>query len=221
MSWPTGFGSSASERRTRHQIAAFVPGDDIHALIQEDPTLVRYRAVEQPLHYIIAELLHNALKHGQARGFNHTRAWIAAQYYRRGDLLRVAIVDDGCGFLRSLASHSGLVSRSHESAISLAFRPFVSSHKDVGVFDDSVHQGLGLTVCRDLCLMADGRISAASGTAWVTCPAMPFEAMRLLTPGHQGAIVLMDLHRRAITPGSLAEILRRYRPDENLPTRLI
>ncbi|MBS0421447.1 MAG: ATP-binding protein [Proteobacteria bacterium] len=204
-----------------HEIAAFVPGDDFHALIQEDPTLVRYRAVEQPLYYVIAELLDNALNHGKVGGFIHARAWIAAQYYRRGDLLRVAIVDDGCGFLRSLASHSKLATRSHESAVSLAFRPFVSSHKDVGVFDDSVHQGLGLTVCRDLCLLAEGHISAASGTAWVTSPTTPLEAVKPLTPGHQGVIVMMDLHRRAITSESLAEILRRYRPDENLPARLI
>jgi hypothetical protein len=203
------------------EIAAFIPSDDLDAMIEVDPTLLRYQVVEQPLEYLIAELLDNSLNHGRAGGFGHARAWVAAQYYRVGDLVRVAVVDDGCGFLRSLESHPGVTPNSHESAINTAFRPFVSCEKDVGVFSDATHQGLGLTVCRDLCLRAEGNISAASGTAWVSRPATPSETSRQLTPGYQGVVVMMTLHRRAITPGSLSEILRRYQPDENLPTRLI
>jgi len=203
------------------EIAAFIPSDDFHALVEEDPTLIRYRVVEQPLHYVITELLDNSLNHGKAGGFGHARAWVAAQYYRVGDLLRVAVVDDGCGFLRALQNHPELASKSHDKAISLAFRPFVSSHKDVGVFSDSSHQGLGLTVCRDLCLRANGNISAASGTSWVTSPAVPSEKSKTLDPGYRGVVVMMDLHRRALTPGSIGEILRRYQPSEDLPMRLI
>jgi len=39
------------------EIAAFIPSDDFDAVIETDPTLVRYRAIEQPLDYVITELL--------------------------------------------------------------------------------------------------------------------------------------------------------------------
>jgi hypothetical protein len=103
----------------------------------------------------------------------------------------------------------------------MAFQPFFSCQKDVGIFRDATHQGIGLTVCRDLCLRADGHISAASGTAWISGPATPSEISRRLNPGYQGSVVMMTFHRRAITPGSLGEIFRRYQPDENLPIRFI
>ena len=203
------------------EIAAFVPSDDIDAVIEEDPNLIRYRSVEQPLGYVVTELLDNSLNHGRAGGFGHARAWVAAQYYRVGDLLRVAVVDDGCGFLQSLKHHREVTPKTHQKAVSSAFRPFVSCKKDVGVFRDATHQGLGLTVCRDLCLRADGGISAASGTAWLASPGTPEEEARRLAPGYQGAVVMMTFHRRAITPGSLSEIFRRYQSDENLPIRFI
>ena len=203
------------------EIAAFIPSDDLDAVIDDDPTLVRYRVVEQPLEYLITELLDNSLKHGRVGGFGNATAWVAAQYYRVGDLLRVAVVDDGCGFLRSLESHPEVTPSTHQNAISTAFRPFVSCNKDVGVFSDTTHQGIGLTVCRDLCLRADGDISAASGTAWLSSPATSSETSRMLAPGYQGVVVMMTLHRRAITPGSLGEIIRRYQSNENLPVRLI
>jgi hypothetical protein len=203
------------------EIAALIPSDDIDAVIENDPTLARYRVVEQPLGYLITELLENSLQHGRAAGFGHAGAWVAAQYYRAGDLLRVAVVDDGCGFLRSLSSYLDMHPRTHRNAVNAAFRPFVSCNKDVGLFGDSAHQGIGLTVCRDLCLRADGSISAASGTAWLSSPATASEKSRTLRPGHQGVVVMMTLHRRAITPGSLGEIIRRYQDNEDLPTRLI
>jgi hypothetical protein len=201
------------------EIAAFIPSDDLDAVIDNDPTLVRYRVVEQPLEYIITELLDNSLNHGRAGGFGHARAWVAAQYYRVGDLLRVAVVDDGCGFLQSLKNHSKVTPKTHQNAISMAFRPLVSCNKDVGIFGDATNLGVGLTVCRDLCLRADGNISAASGTAWLASPATPSETSIRLAPGYQGVVVMLTLHRRAITPASLSEILQRYQSNENLPIR--
>jgi signal transduction histidine kinase len=203
------------------EIATFVPGDDLGAVLEADPSLRRYRVVEQPLGYVITELLDNSLNHARASGFGHARAWVAAQYYRVGDLLRVAVVDDGCGFLESLKHHPALRPKTHQNAISMAFQPFFSCKKDVGVFRDATHQGIGLTVCRDLCLRANGQISAASGTAWLSSPATPSETCRRLSPGYQGSVVMMAFHRRSITPGSLGEIFRRYQPDENLPIRFI
>ena len=146
------------------EIAAFIPSDDLDAVIDSDPTLVRYRVVEQPLEYIITELLDNSLNHGRAGGFSHVRAWVAAQYYHVGDLLRVAVVDDGCGFLQSLKNHSKVIPKTHQNAT-------------------------------------------------------PSETSIRLAPGYQGVVVMLTLHRRAITPASFSEILQRYQSNENLPIR--
>jgi hypothetical protein len=104
-------------------------------------------------------------------------------------------------------------------AVEAAFQPFFSCKRDVRVFRDSTHQGIGLTVCRDLCLLAEGRIEAASGRAWITNPGCESAVRTALSPGHQGAILNLEFHRRSITPNSIGEILRRYQPDENLPIR--
>jgi hypothetical protein len=45
------------------EIAAFVPADDLGAIVEADPSLHRYRVVEQPLGYVITELLDNSLSH--------------------------------------------------------------------------------------------------------------------------------------------------------------
>jgi hypothetical protein len=202
-------------------IASFVPHDDLHAVIQEDPELTRYRAVQQPLGYLMTELLDNALNHGRAHGRSHASAWVAAQYYPAGDLVRVCVVDDGCGFLGSLRYHPGVSPKTDVNAIAAAFRPFVSCKKDVGLFKDAVHQGIGLTVCRDLCMLAEGRVDAASGTAWTRNAGAPDESVQRLSPGYEGSIVNLAFRRRAITPGSLGEVLRRYQPNEDLPIRFI
>ncbi len=200
-------------------IASFVPEEDLAALLEDDPDLRRYRAVEQPVGYVMTELLDNALSHSRAGGFRHSSAWIAAQYYPAGDLMRVCVLDDGCGFLRTLREHPKVVPKTDLVAVEAAFQPFLSCKRDVRVFRDSTHQGIGLTVCRDLCLLAEGSIQAISGRAWVRNPGSGRAVRANLKPGYQGAILNLEFHRRAITPGSVGEILKRYQPDENLPIR--
>jgi len=200
-------------------IASFVPQEDMAAILHDDPDLRRYGAVEQPVGYVMSELLDNALNHSRAGGFGHSAAWVAAQYYPTGDLMRVCVLDDGCGFLRTLRDHPKVVPKTDLAAVETAFQPFLSCKRDVRVFRDSTHQGIGLTVCRDLCLLAGGRIDAVSGRGWVTNPGCEAVTRTLLADGHQGAILNLEFHRRAITPNSIGEILRRYQPDENLPIR--
>jgi hypothetical protein len=215
----SGKDANAIANALARAIASFVPEEDLAALLHDDPDLRRYRAVEQPVGYVMSELLDNSLSHSRAGGFGHSAAWVAAQYYPAGDLMRVCVLDDGCGFLRTLRDHPKVVPKTELVAVETAFEPFLSCKRDVGFFRDSTHQGIGLTVCRDLCLLAGGRIEAISGRAWVTNPGCETAVRTALSPGHQGAILNLEFHRRSITPNSIGEILRRYQPDENLPIR--
>lgn len=212
-------GANTVANALARAIASFVPEEDLAAILNDDPDLRRYRAVEQPVGYVMSELLDNALNHSRAGGFGHSAAWVAAQYYPTGDLMRVCVLDDGCGFLRTLKDHPKVVPKTDVAAVEIAFEPFLSCKRDVRVFRDSTHQGIGLTVCRDLCRLAGGRIEAVSGRGWVTNPGCDAAMRTALDVGHQGAIVNLEFHRRSITPNSIGEILRRYQPDENLPIR--
>lgn len=203
-------------------LASYVPLDDIAGHLEgDDAQARRYRNVEQPMGYVSTELLDNALIHGRSAGFGHARAWVAAQYYLAGDLLRVAVVDDGCGFLASLRSSASVEPKSDDAAVRAAFRPHVSSKRDVGLFRDAVHQGIGLTVCRDLCARTGGSLDVASGGCWIRDPGMPTERTRLLRPRYQGAALSLTLHRRALTPNLVAVIVERYAPTGDLPVRFI
>ena len=215
----SGRNANAIANALARGIASFVPEEDLAAIVEDDPDLRRYRAVEQPIGYVMTELLDNALNHSRAGGFGHSAAWIAAQYYPAGDLMRVCVLDDGCGILRTLRDHPKVVPKTDVVAVETAFEPFLSCKRDVRVFRDSTHQGIGLTVCRDLCLLAGGSIQAVSGRAWVTNPGSDRAVRANLNTGYQGAILSLEFHRRAITPNTVGEILRRYQPDENLPIR--
>lgn len=203
-------------------VAAFVPFEDVALLLdQEDAEIRRYRTIDQPVGYVLAELLDNALNHGRSHGFAHASAWVAAQYYPSGDLLRVCVVDEGCGFLRSLRNSADLKQQSDAGAIHAALQPFVSSKRDVGIFRDAIHQGIGLTVCRDLCNAARGSLDIASGRAWLRNPGLPSQATAVLPTPYQGAVVSLTLHRRALTPGMIASIVEKYDRGDDLPIRFL
>ena len=78
--------------------------------------------------------------------------------------------------------------KTHQNAVSAsAFGPSFPATKDGGIFGDATNLGVGLTVCRDLCLRADGNIGAAShGTAWLASPATPSRRPYDLLPDTKG-----------------------------------
>lgn len=123
--------------------------------------------VEHPLRYVFNELIENALTHGRGKGFNKASAWVAAQYYPSSGKMRLAVVDDGCGFLESLRDHPELPEIDHSAAIKTALKAKVSRNRDVGLTGDSVNQGVGLTVIREIALRAEGCLALVSGDAWL------------------------------------------------------
>lgn len=173
-----------------------------------------------PLAYIFTELIDNGLRHGRGRGYQHANVWLSAQFHPPKALIRIAVADDGCGFLATFQGREDLKVKSHADAIRAGFRPFTSSKRDVGLFADTQHQGLGLTICRDLAARSDGEISVVSGNSWIVNPERHSERSRN-APYWQGAILSVELRLPALNALNFYEITRRYNPDPSLPLRFM
>lgn len=163
--------------------------------------------VEGPLNYVLGELVENALTHAKGRGYNGARAWIAAQYYPNSKKVRLAVVDDGCGFLESLREHEALKDKSHVAAIEAALEPRVSRNRDVGLGLDSGNQGVGLTVTREIAMTSGGFMTLFSGDGWVADSAGAARERKAIARW-QGAGVYMELKRESLRDVDLGAIVR-------------
>jgi hypothetical protein len=155
----------------------------------------RRNSVEEPLAYMFSELLDNVFQHGRRFSFP-SHAWVCAQYYPSNDLVRFAIVDNGCGLLKSLEGHPDLAEQTDKAAIRLALRERVSCNPALILkgSDHSANQGVGLTVVSRIIEMAHGRMWVASGSAaWEVGTAAPKYA-----PPWQGCIVAAEVKRKAL-----------------------
>lgn len=185
-------------------IASFVPADyrAAAASFTRDP-------IKVPLAYVITELLDNGLTHGRGKGFAHASVWIAAQYYPAGDLIRLAVVDDGCGFLQSLESHPKVVPKSHAVAVRTAFEAGVSCNKEVGLLQDSLNAGIGLTISRDIASKSRGTMWAGSGDAWLNDPGLRSEVSGRI-PNWEGAMLNFELHRSGLISFNFRDLFAQY-----------
>lgn len=193
------------------KIAQFVPPEFCH----HNETMTR-DGVVHPLGYMLTELLDNSLTHGRGKGFAHASAWIAAQYYSSGDLIRLAIVDNGCGFLKSLHDHSAVEPKNHMSAIRAAFMPGVSCNRSVGLVRDSLNAGLGLTVSRDIALRSNGAVWAGSGDAWIEQPGREEETAKRVQPW-QGSMLNFEIHRAGLVSFNFRELFSKYPHPGEVP----
>ena len=174
--------------------------------------------LEMPLRYVFSELLENALTHGRGRGYRDAAAWIAAQYYPQSDKVRLAVVDDGCGFLESLRGHAALAADSHLTAMEAALKPRVSRNRELGLRDEPINQGVGLTVTRQIALQAGGTVALVSGDAWLADRADHVRVARKVSPW-QGVAAYIEVRRAALQGVDLARIMRSlpgYAPVKGL-----
>lgn len=194
--------------------------DDVHLDSEPDEMTGKSEVdlVEGPLNYVLGELVENALTHAKRRGYNGARAWIAAQYYPTSRKVRLAVVDDGCGFLESLRGHEALKEQSHSAAIEAALEPRVSHNRDVGLGRDSGNQGIGLTVTRQIAMTSGGFMTLFSGDGWVAdASGLPREHKTI--PLWQGAGVYMELKReqlRDVDVGAIVRNLPGYAPVKGI-----
>lgn len=194
------------------RIAKFAPA----AFCQQNSSMTR-DGIVHPLGYMLTELLENALTHGRGKGFGHASAWIAAQYYPSGDLVRLAIVDNGCGFLKSLHGHSAVQPKNHAAATRAAFIPGVSCNRSVGIMRDSLNAGLGLTVSRDITIRSGGKVWAGSGDMWIAQPGREDDAAKRIS-AWQGSMLNFEIHRAGLISFNFRELFSRYDHPAEVPS---
>lgn len=133
----------------------------------EPEDAVRYA---HPLQYSLRELLLNALTHAKKNGKLASSVWAAAQYYQKLGIVRVAVVDNGCGALATLQNSPKLRDKTHAGAIRTALEPFVTCNPDTGALwvGETANRGIGLTTTRRIASAANGKLVITSGDASVT-----------------------------------------------------
>jgi len=119
-----------------------------------------------PIRYLVSELLLNATTHSRRHGHHGAKAWMSAQARaatpKTAAWIEIAIVDDGCGVLRTLADQLNDRGSAAE-AIETAMKPMVSCNLGIDMTgEETSNQGVGLYVAKDLILSAGGRLQIIS-----------------------------------------------------------
>lgn len=183
-----------------------LPDTNPHAAPDEMTGLRPGEVEEEALAYIFTELIDNSLTHGRKHGFTNAKVWVAAQYYPAKDHIRLAVVDNGCGLLRSLKNHPRLADKTDTAAIKLALEPRVSGNRDVGLMDDSHNQGVGLSVSSELAIRAGGRVDIISGQGAVK---KLRNALHIwLVPAWHGTAIEMTVFRKQLSGVRVSSLIR-------------
>lgn len=134
----------------------------------EDPATGKnqFERFRHPIFYSLSELIENALTHARQGGNLRASVWIASQFYRGPGIVRMAVVDNGCGFLHTLEKHPRLTNKDHRSAIITALVPKVSCNRDGSLYLSQANQGVGLTTTERIAKAAQGGLLITSGDAW-------------------------------------------------------
>lgn len=205
-----GDGEDVAKSLTMSLLGA-APGD--RPMLDEGMFASPEEHLEVLLHHVFSELLENALTHGRRAGHGCARAWAAAQYYPARDRIRAAVVDDGCGFLKTLHTHPLLVQKTHAAAAVLALEPRVTCNPDLDVLPGHTrNQGIGLTVVRDIATLS-GVLRVASGDALIK-RANGHQITQAI-PSWNGVILALDVDRHRLQKITLNQIIRQFRKGDD------
>jgi hypothetical protein len=127
----------------------------------------RYDKFRHPIWYSLSELLENSVTHARMDGSRGAKVWVAAQFYRANNEVKFSIVDNGCGFLRTLGKHPQLREHTHLEAIKAALKPMVSCNRDSPYALGHGNQGVGLTTTMKIANAAKGKLMIASGNSFL------------------------------------------------------
>lgn len=127
----------------------------------------QYERFRYPLWYSLSELLENSVTHARQHGYLQSNVWVAAQYYERNKEVKMSVVDNGCGFLRSLINTPELKDKTHANAIRTALKERVSCNRDSPYIYGHGNQGVGLTTTMRIANGARGKLMIASGNAYL------------------------------------------------------
>ncbi|WP_200873798.1 hypothetical protein [Bordetella bronchiseptica] len=172
-----------------------------------------------PINYALSELVGNAVTHAKREGFLGASVWVAAQYYPTPGLVRLAVTDNGCGFLNTLRHHPSLNEETHPAAIAAALKPRVSCNRNLVALGLSENQGVGLTTTARISKAANGGILIFSGDGLhvdttATRGQKRWQRQRRLGPSWQGVGVVVDVSRERLASIKIHELLP---DDEPMP----
>lgn len=154
----------SSARKISKCLVGTTPDYDESALFDPMTGYQPHTQLEDNLIYLFNELLENSLSHGKRHGYRSAKVWVASQYFPSTDFIKLGIVDNGCGFFRTLKSHPKKPD-TDTRAIEIALEPFTSCNRDVGLMNDSYNEGVGLTVISRMIAEATGSLRIFSGDA--------------------------------------------------------
>lgn len=127
----------------------------------------KYSRFKDPINYALSELMENSLTHAKRNDHRNAAVWVAAQYYEKSKIVRIAVVDNGCGMLSTLKNHAELTEQTHSAAILASLKPRVSCNRDGGLTDDQGNQGVGLTTSSRIAGSAAGGLIITSGNGHI------------------------------------------------------
>jgi anti-anti-sigma regulatory factor len=158
-------GVDEAAHRLAHAVVGKIPGIDPNELPDEMTGFTTAWRLEEPIQYALSELLENAMTHARKHGFQNSSVWVACQHYPSSGMIRMGIVDNGCGFLASLRNHPSLHRQQHLDAILMALQPRISCNRDLRTDMESINQGVGLTTTCRIAESAGGGLTIVSGDA--------------------------------------------------------
>lgn len=201
--------------RISRAIAGQTPDYGEDAQPDEMTGFLPHELVEYNLRYMFNELLENALTHGRGHGYETSKVWVACQYYRGKDTIRIGIVDTGCGFRQSLQSHLQ-TPRTDEDAIRLALQPYLSCNRDVGIMEDSVNEGIGLTVVQRMVKDIGGTMMLLSGQSMIEINQEEL-AKPLVNSHWQGVGIAIEVKRSELKERLVRDVIGELRDETPLP----
>ncbi len=172
--------------------------------------------LEDNLQYVFNELLENSLTHGRKFGYSGSNVWVASQFYRQKDIIKLGIVDNGCGFLRTLRDHEEKPESDYD-AIELALKPYTSCNRDVGIMADSYNEGVGLTVISHIVGAANGDLSVFSGRALNNYKAGACNGYSSLSSPWRGVGISISMPRDNFKRVLYRDIINRIREEGGSP----
>ncbi|MFY9261855.1 MAG: ATP-binding protein [Gallionella sp.] len=210
----TGLEQQRDVERTAQRLAASLVGkmpvENRNQIPDEMTGYTELDRLEEPIQYALNELLENALTHARrAVGCVDARVWASSQYYPKSGLVRLGIVDNGCGFLATLRGHQSLTEETDLAAILAALQPRVSCNRDLKFNSDSVNQGVGLTTTRRIAESAGGYLLIASGNTIHS----PKQSIHLPHAKWQGVAIALECKREKLPDVRYRELM----PLLNMP----